>query len=212
MRKHTASGWRLIDNSAEQLQDILNAPESQSPDIGPPPVSHFDIEEPIAFNRIAAADDQPDVAVDGEEVVLPMNIEPRRKRRESGPRIQRMSLFETPEEEAGDRAEESTEQKPEAVLDKPVRTGAKRKFSVQEDDKNEHQPEPSQFSWRGTPAASDNEITDEDRPLSLSRPALSSSMYLLIRLVTLSLTFTRTCQYRSHGFPQETTVFSSREA
>ncbi|KAL5420794.1 hypothetical protein PMIN04_006123 [Paraphaeosphaeria minitans] len=159
---------------AEELQDILDAPESQSPDIGPPPVSHFDIEEPIAFKHSAAVDDQPDVAVDGDEVVLPMNIEPRRKRRESGPRIRRMYLFESPEEEPEDKPKEQREETLEAASEKTVRTGAKRKFNVQEDDKTQPHAESFQFSRRGTPAATDNETTDDDRPMSLSRPALLS--------------------------------------
>ncbi|KAL5380431.1 hypothetical protein DPSP01_007753 [Paraphaeosphaeria sporulosa] len=161
--------------NAEELQDILDAPESQSPDIGPPPVSHFDIQEPIVFKNSAAIDGQPGVAVDGDEVVLPMNIEPRRKRRESGPRIRRMSLFESPEEELEDKPDEHPEDKLEAAPEKIIRTGAKRKFSVQEDDnKSQPQAESFQFSRRVTPAASDDETTDQDRPLSLSRPALSS--------------------------------------
>ncbi|KAF2441797.1 hypothetical protein P171DRAFT_465435 [Karstenula rhodostoma CBS 690.94] len=161
--------------NVEELQDILDAPESQSPDIGPPPVSHFDIEEPIAFKHSAAVYDQPDVAVDGDEVVLPMNIEPRRKRRESGPRIRRISLFESPEDEPEEKPGENTEERPEAAPEKTIRTGAKRKFSVQEDDnRGQPQAESFQFSRRGTPAASDNETTDDDRPLSLSRPALLS--------------------------------------
>lgn len=183
------SGQQLINYSAEELQDILDAPESQSPDIGPPPVSHFNVEEPIAFKHIATVDEHPDVAVDGNEVVLPMNIEPRRKRRESGPRIRRMSLFESPEEEPEEQPEEKPGEGPEAAPEKTIRTGAKRKFSVQEDDnsKSQAQAESFQFSRRGTPATCDNEITDDDRPLLLSRPALSSSTYTLMKLATVRL-------------------------
>ncbi|KAJ4357898.1 uncharacterized protein N0V89_002475 [Didymosphaeria variabile] len=160
-----------VTMNAEELQDILDAPDSQSPDIGPPPVSHFDIEEPIAFKHSPSDDVQSDIACDGEEVVLPMNIEPRRKRRESGPRIRRMSLFESPREEPEEKPKEKSEEVPE----KPVRTGAKRKFSVQEDDdKSQPQAEPFQFSRRGTPASTDEDNTDGERPLALTRPILSS--------------------------------------
>ncbi|KAL1612473.1 hypothetical protein SLS60_000700 [Paraconiothyrium brasiliense] len=157
--------------NAEELQDILDAPDSQSPDIGPPPVSHFDIEEPIAFKHSPSADEQCDMACDGEEVVLPMNIEPRRKRRESGPRMRRMSLFESPREEPEEKHQEDSQEVPE----KTVRTGAKRKFSVQEDD-NQSQPqaEPFHFNRRGTPVSTEEENTDGERPLARTRPILSS--------------------------------------
>ncbi|KAF1964400.1 shugoshin [Bimuria novae-zelandiae CBS 107.79] len=145
--------------NAEELQDILDAPDSQSPDIGPPPVSRFDIEEPITFKHSPSARDQPDQAVDGEEVVLPMNLETRRKRRESGPKLntRRMSLFESPEE----------------TDEVPVKKGAKRKFSVQEDE-DKGQAEGFHFNRRGTSASVEENTEVPSNPLSPRRPILSS--------------------------------------
>lgn len=191
----------LTYNSAQEIQDILDTNDSQSPDIGPPPVSRFDIEEPITFNHIPSAEDQPDLAVDGEEVVLPMNLETRRKRRESGPKpgIRRMSLFESPPEE------------PHEAMSKSFKTGAKRKFSVQEDgDKAQNQTEPFQFNRRGTPASvEEGSAGEESRPLSATRPILSSSMYLCINQTMDILILFRTRQYRSCRLSQETSLFCS---
>ena len=156
--------------SAEELQDIFDAPESQSPDIGPPPVSRFDIEEPIAFNHGILTDDRPEAPVDEDAAILPINLETRRRRRESGPKIEkrRMSLFESPEDE---------ESKEESA--KATRTGAKRKFSVQEDeDKGQRQTEQFQFSRRGAPVSGDEGNPESGaHPLSPTRPILSSSMH-----------------------------------
>ncbi|KAF1849832.1 uncharacterized protein K460DRAFT_269361 [Cucurbitaria berberidis CBS 394.84] len=150
---------------ADELQEILEDPDSQSPDIGPPPVSRLENEEPIAFNPYPAPEEQQgETGEDGEPALL-VNLETRKKRRESGPKlnIRRMSVFESPDE---------TEQ----GATKLVRTGAKRKFNVQEDeDKNQSKGEPFRFSRRNTPSASETEASNEDsRPSSPERPVLGS--------------------------------------
>lgn len=178
----------LTMRSAEELQDIFDAPDSQSPDIGPPPVSHFNIEEPIAFNHGALMGERPDLAVNGDAVILPINLETRRRRRESGPKIEkrRISLFESPDEE-----------EPKEEPAKAARTGAKRKFSVQEDeDKGQRQPESFQFSRRGTPVSADEPGAESGvHPLSPTRPILSSSMYNNTDQPLRSLTPSRTRKY-----------------
>lgn len=184
----------------EELQDIFDTPDSQSPDIGPPPVSHFDIEEPIVFKHGLSVQDQPDVAVEGDEVVLPMNLETRRRRRESGPKFERrrVSLFESPPEE--EPIEEPV---------KAVKTGAKRKFSVQEDDnKGQTQPESFQFSRKGTSTSAEEGNADMDtHPLSPRRPILSSSTFISVKQTRFTLTPSRTCKYGPCCFTQETARF-----
>lgn len=100
------------------------------------------------------------------EHALSANLETRRKRRESGPRlnIRRVSVFESPED-----AEEGTT--------KAMRSGSKRKFSVQEDeDKESSKTEQFRFSRRNTPGASESEVShEESRPSSSERPVLSAS-------------------------------------
>lgn len=159
------SGCRANESSADELQEILDDPDSQSPDIGPPPVSRFDNEEPISFNATRPAEELQEELVDSEEPALSVNLETRRRRRESGPKlnIRRVSVFESPPETGEERAAKTT------------KAGAKRKFSVQEDeDKPTSKPDAFRFSRRGA-SASETEANEEGRPSSPERPALASS-------------------------------------
>lgn len=101
-----------------------------------------------------------------DEPALSVNLETRKKRRESGPRLsgRRVSLFESPEES-------------DEVAPKPSRPATKRKFSVQEDeDKVQVSGDLFQFSRRGAAGASDSEAANEEsRPSSPERPILSAS-------------------------------------
>ncbi|KAF1839219.1 shugoshin [Decorospora gaudefroyi] len=150
---------------ADELQHVLEDPDSQSPDIGPPPVSRFENEDPIGFDPSPATEErQEEIGEDGEPA-LSVNLETRKKRRESGPKlnIRRVSVFESPEE-----AEEGAA--------KSLRTGAKRKFSVQEDeDRNQSKGDAFRFSRRNAPDALEAEASNEDtRPTSPGRPVLSA--------------------------------------
>ena len=66
-----------------EIQNLVDADgdakESESPDLGPPPIAHFDVAEPIEFkhDREAASESPEDM------VPLPSNLETRRKRRTS---------------------------------------------------------------------------------------------------------------------------------
>ncbi|KAF3039217.1 hypothetical protein E8E12_008576 [Didymella heteroderae] len=159
--------------NANEIRNMLEDAESQSPDLGPPPTSSFEVEEPIAFNPNPEAEEQmkdaPAEAAPAEhqpvedEPVLPMNLETRKKRRESGPKlnIRRISVFESPEE----------------VKEKPgklPRTGAKRKFSVQQDeDLPEAQGDDFNFNRKTTQEVETDE-NEESRAVSPARPVLSS--------------------------------------
>lgn len=106
-------------------------------------------------------------AEDGEPV-LSVNLETRKKRRESGPKlnIRRVSVFESPEEN------------PEEKESKTTKTGSKRKFSVQEDeDTNQSKAEPFRFSRRNASASETEASNEGSRPSSPERPILGSSMF-----------------------------------
>lgn len=142
--------------------------DSQSPDIGPPPVSQFENEEPIAFDMDLATEERQAQTSEDQEPALSVNLETRKKRRESGPKlnIRRVSLFESPEEV-------------EEGASKSTRTGSKRKFSVQEDEqKDSSKGEPFRFSRRNVPSASDEASNEEARPFSPGRPVLGSSTFI----------------------------------
>ncbi|CAN9377923.1 unnamed protein product [Alternaria alternata] len=151
---------------ADELQQVLEDPDSQSPDIGPPPVARFEDEDPIGFDPSPAVEEQREEAGDEGEPALSVNLETRKKRRESGPKlnIRRVSLFESPEE-----AEETAT--------KPLRTGAKRKFSVQEDEEvSQAKGDAFRFSRRNISGAPGIETSSsESKPSSLDRlPVLSA--------------------------------------
>ncbi|KAF1921802.1 hypothetical protein BDU57DRAFT_489926 [Ampelomyces quisqualis] len=150
---------------ADELRDMLEGPETQSPDIGPPPISRLDNEEPIAFNAGQANDEQPDEHADDGEPALSVNLETRKKRRESGPRlnIRRVSVFESPPENTEDGATKTT------------KTGAKRKFNVQEDeDQNQSKSESFRFSRRNGLALETEASNEDSRSSSAERPVLGS--------------------------------------
>lgn len=158
----------LTDFSADELAEIMAGAHSQSPDLGPPPVSRFDDEGAIAFNPTPPPEEESEEPVEEPEPALPITLEMRRKRRESGPKAnaRRVSLFESPPEES------------EELQTKTLRAGTKRKFSVQEDDdKTRSSAETFRFSRRNTPALSEKGMVPTDaRPKSPERPVLGSSM------------------------------------
>ncbi len=105
---------------------------------------------------------------DDEEPALPVNLETRKKRRESGPKlnIRRVSVFESPEE----KEEDTT---------KSVRTGAKRKFNVQGDEeKEETKGESFRFNRRNIILAPDESLSKDSRSTSPQRPVLGASEFL----------------------------------
>ncbi|KAH7094638.1 hypothetical protein FB567DRAFT_600245 [Paraphoma chrysanthemicola] len=138
---------------------------NQSPDIGPPPISRFDNEDPISFDPAQASNEQLEEPAEDGEPALSVNLETRKKRRESGPKlnIRRVSVFESPPE--------NTEEQPT----KSTKTGAKRKFSVQEDeDKDQSKSESFRFSRRNAPGSEAEASNEGSRPSSPDRPVLSS--------------------------------------
>lgn len=117
--------------------DILPLAENtESPDLGPPPVAHFEDEDPIKFDaQPTTTTPEPELKSQAEELppALSMNLETRRKRRDSQGKlnIRRMSVFHSPPERIEDQS--STEARAiSGTL--PIRAGAKRKMSVREDE------------------------------------------------------------------------------
>ncbi|KAF2004837.1 hypothetical protein P154DRAFT_584926 [Amniculicola lignicola CBS 123094] len=163
------SPTELTVDSADELRGIMDDPDSQSPDIGPPPIARFDSEEPIVFNGNPTAEqDDQDQQMDAPEEALPITLETRRRRRESGPRlnIRRVSVFQSPP----NTVEEGSD-----TWGKGVKAGAKRKLSVREDEEKtnaQSETEPFRFSRRNTP--SDVNVNEDDRPHSPVRSVLAS--------------------------------------
>jgi hypothetical protein len=99
----------------------------ESPVLGSPPVSHFQDDEPIKFDKAATTEGRKE----GEDMTsISANLETRRKKRDSNTKlsIRRMSVFNSPEEDA----KAADETKPETQV-LSIRAGAKRKLGSRED-------------------------------------------------------------------------------
>ena len=101
----------------------LSNHSNESPDLGPPPVAHFECEDPIKFDARPAEDQEPAKPATDDNDVLPaamsINLETRRKRKDLPPRTDKTSSVFV------DKAEEQAETQ-------PLRTSAKRKLSVRD--------------------------------------------------------------------------------
>ena len=150
---------------AEEIQAIRlsgHSSTNESPDLGPPPVAHFDCEDPVKpasplVQKVST--DATDASTDGEQLPanLSVNLETRRKRKNGASsasrlEIRRRSLL-PPSESDNDLAS--------SIL----RTSAKRKLADRETDKPIRPPSKGDFTFsrktvigdeaKGEPAATD---------------------------------------------------------
>jgi hypothetical protein len=74
-----------VTRSAEELLGLTTDPDNltDSPDLGPPPVAHFEEGDPIKFDHSQNQSSPLELAIDEENPVLSPNLETRKKRRES---------------------------------------------------------------------------------------------------------------------------------
>lgn len=119
--------------NAEEIGNIVNA--SESPDIGPPPVSRFDEIDPVKFDPPPSKTDEIQLEnqdTDGLATPLSINLETRRKRKDGQPRldIRRLSVFQP----SGPDSTESQDSDAPQTQVLPIRAGAKRKMSAREVD------------------------------------------------------------------------------
>lgn len=131
---------------------------SESPEIGPPPVAHFDVAEPIDYApapaRAGGCAQREDDDQDGEDNVkpLPGNLERRRKRRASA-LLEDMPALNTSSTDVSNAADDNM----------PLKSGAKRKLDSR-DDAYKEQSCPSElddFSFQRKTTTSD---TPQTRP------------------------------------------------
>lgn len=181
---HNMLAWNLLTlNSADELRDVLEDPDSQSPDLGPPPVAHFEDEGPIKFqSQPNQTEDTVEQDQDGPNPALSINLETRKKRRDSNAKIsiRRMSVFQSPPEGGEEGTTPSNDQS-------AIRTGAKRKLSAREEEESqdtgvEPQGDDFRFSRRTTSSTSDDTAKDagkDPRILNATdRKVLGNSMSL----------------------------------
>lgn len=143
---------------AEEIRTLTADPCSDSPDLGPPPVAHFQDEDPIKFDPqlVTSPTEETNNGL-GETntppATLSANLETRRKRRDSKQDFRRMSVFQSPPEKV---------EEPAADQSLPIRTSAKRKLSARNE---EVRPEPVipqkedfTFSRKATSGAEDGSV------------------------------------------------------
>lgn len=146
---------------ADEIQPIRLSDQSsnESPDLGPPPVAHFDYEDPVkAASPLTGKATPPkgDSAVEEEELPasLTVNIEARRKRRDGQSRleIRRSSLL----------GEAAT--KPEGEQPSILRTGAKRKLADRENEKPIKPPSKGDFTFSRKSSGEQPKTTENAKP------------------------------------------------
>ncbi|RDI85407.1 hypothetical protein Vi05172_g4566 [Venturia inaequalis] len=137
-----AWGRKTLD-SGEILALAQSTESQESPDLGPPPVAHFQDEDPIKFDAqpptyTLEAEPIPEPEAEPQTEDLPAalsaNLETRRKRRDSHGgklNIRRMSVFHSPPERTEDEGSTGTKAISGAL---PIRAGAKRKMSARDDE------------------------------------------------------------------------------
>ncbi|KAG9545149.1 hypothetical protein KCU79_g16633, partial [Aureobasidium melanogenum] len=106
----------------------LSNHSNQSPDIGPPPIVHFDNEDSIKFDPLSAETDQPSYSEQDDHPTsdheslpanLSVNLETRRKRKDSKVQLRRSSLLPPDLDDDDDQPQ-------------LTRTSAKRKLSMRD--------------------------------------------------------------------------------
>ncbi|MCJ1360108.1 MAG: hypothetical protein MMC33_010111 [Icmadophila ericetorum] len=115
----------------EELRGILSdsATQSESPDVGPPPVASFEKASPLKYSNISKSIES--INKDSSSSTKPINMEARRKRRESSSvkDIRRLDLADL----AGE-PEKLPKDGGTIVLGQSLKTGAKRKFSARDEE------------------------------------------------------------------------------
>jgi hypothetical protein len=129
---------RLTIYRATEIQGLLSDPaadNTDSPDIGPPPVSQFINEDPVKIDLPTKGDTNKEESSDIDRA-RSINLEQRRKRRDStAPSEQkRAGRFEPGSGQSGKEAEQ------------PLKTGAKRKLSTREDEDGASNTKPTETS------------------------------------------------------------------
>lgn len=128
------------------LADSANV--TDSPDLGPPPVAHFDEGDPIKFDpKPERTSTKTTSGLREQSRPLPANLETRKKRRES-----------SHHRDTGDKrlnmqdSEETTSRDSGAVKGQPLETSAKRKLDVRDEEEQMSRSDQEMFHFRSKTA------------------------------------------------------------
>lgn len=113
----------------------LSDQTNESPDIGPPPVAHFECDDPIKFEPRTVRQEQSDFTdTQDVSVALPANLETRRRRRESNTRFdsKKFHVFESSPLEKVTHSSTSVIALDSQSAQTTLKAGAKRKLNVRD--------------------------------------------------------------------------------
>lgn len=197
----------LTGHSSEEIREMIGNQVGESPELGPPPIAHFQDEDPIKFDaRSSGLDGSSGDARDGGDGLpaeMSVNLETRKKRRDSS-NVRRMSIFHSPP----DTTDDSTKGDPI----KPLKAGAKRKLSTREEDayndaSTSLPAEEFRFNRKTTGNA---DLKTQAQPILAApgRKVLGNSTYPSPICACLALTLYRKREHRPRRLAQE--VFQVR--
>ena len=106
------------------LSDPANV--TDSPELGPPPIAHFDEGDPVKFDASKGSNTDPPDVIE-QDAALPTNLETRKRRRESTHRAEAGSRRISQSDGTRSGSEVSTD------AGQTLRVGAKRKLNIHEE-------------------------------------------------------------------------------
>ncbi|KAH9811165.1 Shugoshin C terminus [Teratosphaeria destructans] len=146
---------RTLDAGQIQAIRLSDHSSNESPDLGPPPVAHFDYEDPVKPQTSPTASRSSPVDSKEDDDTLPglsVNLETRRRRKDGQPKLveirRRSILPQSPEKEG----EGST----------MLRTGAKRKLADREMDRPTRPLVKDEFTFSRKPTLSEAKVLEVD--------------------------------------------------
>lgn len=125
------TGNSLTMYSPQEIAAMLSEPTNgngDSPDIGPPPVSHFINEDPVKLDFPTPSADTDETT--GFDPALSINLEQRRKRRDVSGSSERRRSSKPDVVEAEDETKQAIQ---------PLKSGAKRKFDISDEGEEERE-------------------------------------------------------------------------
>ncbi|KAK3071834.1 hypothetical protein LTR53_007927 [Teratosphaeriaceae sp. CCFEE 6253] len=147
---------RTLTGDEIQAIRLSDHSSNESPDLGPPPIAHFDYEDPIkhvspSANRLSSR-----YTEDEEELPasLSVNLETRRRRKDGQPKLEIRRHSVASQSPKKDDAEAST----------MLRTGAKRKLADRDLDKPTKPPPKGDFTFSRKLTASDSKTAVDRDP------------------------------------------------
>lgn len=150
--------------------DPTNA--TDSPDLGPPPIAHFEEGDPIKFDPTQDQSSRKELAESTEEAQpkLSVNLETRRKRRESSHRrdvdLKYASI---------DSTKSTVSMAPAMSTSQPLKLGAKRKLNIRDDDQAAVVDEPGKQNFQLNPQSSDLRKSDNGSTKTIPSAAIKTA-------------------------------------